>query len=223
MMPNNLIKPPFYAVENWYSLSEVSDVWDLAGELKDEIKPHISSSTTALASEIEDIGIKDEYPALFKDTTNVKDVVLQIFNAVQKRFYDHYCFCIKSYCVPSYEEVEAESKKFARKFFNVIEYTYERYAKLLELYQSSANELMKQLEESSQSNSRFNDTPQAFEVNLAYDADQFTSSLTKMNVTHLRDSDTPIRKLEEIHNNYRNLLLEWVNEFESIFVEESNI
>lgn len=163
------------------------------------------------------------YPELcetIEENTYIKQPIYDIFMLIQKRFSEHYVFSTEE---NNAQKALAEMWKWLPKLFNVIEYTYKKYSKIIELYNSNYNDLMKQLESTTESGSRFNDTPQSAEVDLSFEENQFTTNLTKAKqVTHT-DSNTPIVKIEEIWQNYRKVILEWLNEFESLFVEENNV
>lgn len=165
-----------------------------------------------------------QYPFALEtdDQENVflKQEIYDLFRQLQKRFSQHYVFATRA---ENADDAEIEAKKWTKKLFNVIEYTYKKYSKIIELYNSNYNDLMKQLESTTESGSRFNDTPQSAEVDLSFEENQFTTNLTKAKQVTRADSNTPIAKIEEIWQNYRKVILEWLNEFESLFVEENNV
>lgn len=150
----------------------------------------------------------------------VKQPIYDIVMLLQKRYFNHYIF--ETHREDSDEAIE-KSWEWLKKLFNTIEYTYKKYSKIIELYTDNYNTLMKQLENTTESGSRFNDTPQQKEVNLSFESNEYTTSLTKLKSVSRSDSDTPINKIEEIIRNYRNILLIWLDEFDGLFVKEGNV
>lgn len=168
--------------------------------------------------------LENQYPFAVQydseDNMLLKQEIYDLFRLLQKRFSQHYVFATRA---ESADEAQSEAQKWTKKMLNVAEYTYKKYSKIIELYNSNYNDLMKQLESTSETGSRFNDTPQSAEVNLSFEENQFTTNLTKIKNVTRTDSNTPIVKIEEIWQNYRKVILEWLNEFESLFVEENNL
>ena len=207
----------YFEKEYWWSFASVIGILLDNSLVEHEVR--IFTGTTLYNYLDDRTTIPQDYPSLVNESKFIQPVV-DIFNLIEKRFIHHYVFSTK---VNNQDEVVKEVQKWLYKLFNVIEYTYKKYSKIIELYTSNYNDLMKQLESTTESGSRFNDTPQSEEVNLSFEENQFTTNLTKAKqVTHT-DSNTPIAKIEEIWQNYRKVILEWLNEFESLFVEENNL
>ena len=99
----------------------------------------------------------------------------------------------------------------AGKFYVWINQTYSKYNKLISLYESQENNLLKQLESSSKT--LFNDTPQA--------GGDFTSDPYITNATQVKtstDTATPIARLKEVQDNITNYYKEWADEFEKFII-----
>ena len=139
----------------------------------------------------------------------------KLVDLVIKRFWDHYCF----YTLENTFSIEKQ-KNFIAKMLMILEMTSPRYLKLLEVYETAKNQLLDPVNIVSNGLTRFNDTPQD-EGDFAND--EHTTNLTEDSRTTSNDLDTKMGRLSEIEKNYRNILLDWSNEFESIFLEENNI
>ena len=139
----------------------------------------------------------------------------KVIDLVVKRFIDHYCF----YTTGSEFSVDKQ-KNFIAKMITILEMTSPRYLKLLEVYASADEELLSPVEIVSEGLTRFNDTPQD-EGDFAND--EHTTNLTQDSRTTSNDLDTKMGRIREIESNYNNLLLNWSNEFDSLFIEEENI
>lgn len=221
-MSNCIYYPPFYEHNYWWNFKNILNYFIA----KDTILEEASISNVSprdLYLDLDEIDLDGIYADLIETKNNVevvKQPIVDVFNLLQKRFANHYCFS-------TLEQTELAGEKGATEFliklFNVIEYTYKKYSKIIDLYNENYATLMRQLETTTESGSRFNDTPQQAEVSLSYEDNVYTTNLTKSKSVTSADSNTPIVKIEEIMRNYRNILLEWLNEFDSLFVEEHNI
>ena len=97
------------------------------------------------------------------------------------------------------------------KFYVWINQTYPKYNKLITLYESQENDLLKQLESSSKT--LFNDTPQA--------GGDFTTDPYVTNATQVKtstDTATPIARLKEVQDNIVNYYKKWADEFEKFVI-----
>ena len=101
--------------------------------------------------------------------------------------------------------------KTAGKFYAWLNQTYPKYKKLISLYESQENDLLKQLESSSKT--LFNDTPQA--------GGDFTTDPYITNATQVKtstDTATPMARLKEVQDNIVNYYKEWADEFEKFII-----
>ena len=227
-MNENYYNKCFFEKQYWWRFSNILSMLDDRSILleKDFVNFNREDLYYACDGELGDF-LDVEFPSFTEEvvvddvpTKKVIQPIYDIFMLLQKRFAQHYVFSTRA---EDADEAKIEAWKFIRKLFNVMEYTYKKYSKIIELYDSNYNDLMKLLESTSEGGSRFNDTPQSAEVNLSFEENQFTTNLTKTKQTTRTDSNTPIVKIEEIWQNYRKVILEWLNEFESLFVEENNL
>ena len=128
-------------------------------------------------------------------------------------------------------------------FLNVLDNTYNKYDKLLSLYEAKKNNLMDGMgfhevneygrTDTGSGKSRFNDTPQNYDEDGAtFDDEDHT---TNMNISEsslgveggsetTRDQSKMdvMEKLENIERLYQNVLLNWSREFGRLFVYSSN-
>lgn len=221
----NKIYQPYYVKEYWWKFANFISYF-FNGSIDSEVITAYTPTREAFMSALAEWSfsyLEDDYKELVevKDAQIlVKQPVYDIFMLLENRYKDHYVFCTNH---EVNAEAQEEARKFFHKLFNVIQYTYKKYAKVIDLLNENYNDLMKQLSTESESGSRYNDTPQEEEVELSYEANVFTTTLTKSKSVVKQDSNTPIVKIEEIFRNYRNVLLDWLNEFDSLFVEVHNV
>ena len=97
------------------------------------------------------------------------------------------------------------------KFYVWINQTYPKYSKLIDLYESQENDLLKQLESSSKT--LFNDTPQA---GGDFTTDPYVTNATQVNTS--TDTATPMARLKEVQDNIVNYYKKWADEFEKFII-----
>ena len=106
---------------------------------------------------------------------------------------------------------EETRRRTSGKFYVWINQTYPKYNKLISLYESQENNLLKQLESSSKT--LFNDTPQA---GGDFTTDPYVTNATQVNTS--TDTATPIARLKEVQDNLVNYYKKWADEFEKFVI-----
>ena len=139
----------------------------------------------------------------------------KVMDLVMKRFREHYVYWTKD----DLQDTE-KTEVFVSKLVYMLEMTSPRYLKLLEVYANASAQLMNPVEITSEGTTRFNDTPQD---SGDFATDSHTTNITEDSRTTSNDIDTKMGRIREIEGNYNNLLLKWSNEFDKLFIEESNI
>ena len=160
-----------------------------------------------------------EFPALiqkmyssFIPESHLDDAIMQpITNTLWCKYFAN--AHLKDYIVRTENEdtVEQAYLDWMTDFVYILDLTYNKYKKLIELYQSEENNLMKQLE--STGVVKFNDTPQ----NTGnFEGDDYTTNVST--TTSKTDSGTIISRLSEIRALYDDIYTAWSNEFKHFFI-----
>ena len=160
-----------------------------------------------------------EFPALiqqmfpsFIPESHLDDAIMQpITNTLWCKYFAN--GHLKDYVVRTENEdtVEQAYVDWMTDFVYILDLTYNKYKKLIELYQSEENNLMKQLE--STGIVKFNDTPQ----NTGnFEGDDYTTNVST--TTSKTDSGTIISRLSEIRALYDDIYTAWSNEFKHFFI-----
>ena len=160
-----------------------------------------------------------EFPALiqkmyssFIPESHLDDAIMQpITNTLWCKYFAN--GHLKDYVVRTENEdtVEQAYIDWMTDFVYILDLTYNKYKKLIELYQSEENNLMKQLE--STGVVKFNDTPQ----NTGnFEGDDYTTNVST--TTSKTDSGTIISRLSEIRALYDDIYTAWSNEFKHFFI-----
>ena len=138
-----------------------------------------------------------------------------VMDLVIRRHLDSLCLYSNNESYPS-----ALAHNFIAKVAYILEMTSPRYLTLLKAYSDSQTELLDPVINKSKNLTRFNDTPQD-EGDFAHD--EHTTNITEVEGESSNELDTKMGRIKEIEEKYRNILLDWSNEFESLFIEEDNI
>ena len=107
-------------------------------------------------------------------------------------------------------EQSAVCSTWLTKFANVVNRTYNKYIKLINLYDAEKDNLMNDI--TITNTSRYNDTPQN---GGAYTDDSYTTNYTE--ATQTSPAATKMARLEEIRDGYDDLYKAWADEFRKIF------
>ena len=164
-------------------------------------------------------------PVLYKndDGFQVAPHVEELFKLLKLRFREEYCFDLeKDYDIAGIfliaggsadlNELRKLSRNYIQKMLSIYVQTYERYAKILDIYSAEKENLLNKVE----AITRFNDTPQ--------DSGEFSDDSHTTHITSSRnDYDTLMGRIDEIDRKYRNVLKDWTNEFEPLFIHEESL
>lgn len=154
--------------------------------------------------------------------TKFNEVVNNLFDGYQDwyiGFIDKYVRYYEDSVEPTEEEKEIIKNKFLKKFSMTYNYTSDRYLTLLDLYETQKRNLMSKLSNTSSNSTthRVNDTPQ--NGGNFYD-DEHTSvyEQTTISTNNAIDPTTVMSRLDEIQNKYTNVIKDWANEFNCLFI-----
>lgn len=145
-----------------------------------------------------------------------------LFSLVVSKYHEHAIIKIVK-CLDeefTYEEKQAEYKKFIYRFCALLNETYEYYTTLLNQYNAAKTHLMDDIRAITSSKVKFNDTPQNPNTSSVYEGDNYITNFTKTEGETSSPLTSKIMRLKEIQENYRDLLSEWVRDFERIFYQE---
>lgn len=152
----------------------------------------------------------------------------------------------------NYNDYIHRVRRFMGKLFDIAQYTYSRYAKLLSLYEATQNNLLDRLQKvidgeikntgysshtiGNNEIRRDNDTPQD---SGDFSDDTHTSFITQgessgsdlrqddlsmtNDTTESWDNESIIERLDKIQKLYDNVMKRWLDEFSGLFLEEANI
>lgn len=118
-------------------------------------------------------------------------------------------------------EVKFEAfQEFLIRLLNKAVETVNYYLNLMTIYENEKNNLLNQVQTSSSSTNKYNDTPQNNNSSGTFEGDNYLTNYSKYESQTSTDFDTIMGRIEEIQQKYRNIFSDWVNEFRSIFYEE---
>ena len=137
-----------------------------------------------------------------------------------------------------------------QKVLNKLDYTFQKYAYLLDAYEGQKSHLLDKLQRTRSGNRSmsqtgqnaensvhiYNDSPQTTDVVATMEGNQFVSELNKNSVAgstassgsdnfqeaETWDNATIMARLSEIEKQFSNVWKNWLNEFDELFIEEVN-
>lgn len=161
-----------------------------------------------------------------EDYSTAEMLLPYIFN----RYYHHYCLQmepINEYgnlfpLVDGVTNEARESNQFAFwvKLGQIFQFTADKYEWLLNAYKTEKENLLSKVQTLASGTTRFNDTPQD---EGTFDDDEHTSHITQTSGESSSDIKPLIERLDDISSKFQNVLLDWCNEFDKLFLEGDNL
>lgn len=153
---------------------------------------------------------------IFVVNNELKPHINELMNLLYNRYSQHY--------LNASEVLDTKTAKtFLNPLFSILQMTYNKYATILDIYESNKNKLMNGVKVISDGLARFNDTPQNEEVDDEFEADNHVTTITKSKNITEDERNTIMTRIKEIEDSYNSVLAQWSNEFEKAFIEESNL
>lgn len=199
-------------------------------QLKDLVGEGLSSNVYTFEELCDNFGIDKDLTFLFDfeqptQTYSPKLYIADMWERIKSRYEDHYCF--GSDRIIDFAHLTDADKKdirqFVRKLINVFMNTYDRYSHILTIYKDKSDNLMDKVKQTTKNVARFNDTPQNAEVGDEFEGDDHVTTINK-NIGELEsDTNTIMARIKEIEASYNNVILNWLKEFDALFLEEDNL
>lgn len=119
------------------------------------------------------------------------------------------------------DEMTSAAKEFVFDFYGIFRATRPYYDKILEIYESKKNDLLKGIERESWNGTRFNDTPQNFDLET-FDDDGHATNTNTGHAVETVDDVSVIDKIRTISESYQNVVNAWAKEFSKLFTNANN-
>lgn len=155
-------------------------------------------------------------------TTQEDEISLDLFRMIYRRYWQHYVGWIDNEHPTEDEEYEFVDE-FIYRLTNIYSQTKERYMTLVKAYKSEQAKLLDGIKTTTIGVGKFNDTPQNIIDGNEFGNNQHISNITKSTAEAISDADTKINRLDEITRKYRNIMMDWTNEFDGLFIESENV
>lgn len=123
---------------------------------------------------------------------------------------------------PSEDDVHDSFREWGFRFVSKLNMTYEYYVPLLTMYRNAKANLMDDVESTSSNKIKFNDTPQNANTSGVYEGDDYINQFTKTEGLTKTQLTSKINRLREIQDGYKNVMADWVKEFEMLFMEDNH-
>lgn len=116
----------------------------------------------------------------------------------------------------SEDDLEEAKAELAQVIWSIYQDTQDRYRTLIDIYNDELDSLLDQIKTNSET--RFNDTPQNLPVNDGYAADNYTTTITTSNAA--TDGTSKINRIDEIQQKLKDLFADWAFEFNKLVLGE---
>lgn len=156
------------------------------------------------------------------DLTSNAAMYNELFSLVIGYFDNEDIVVIKKFldqAAPTPEEYEEAAREWAYRFVKVLNMTYEYYVPLLTFYRANKTNLMDDITATSKNKVKFNDTPQNPNTLGVYEGDDYITHFTATENESKSPLASKIMRLKEIQENYKNVMYDWIKQFERIFYE----
>ena len=158
------------------------------------------------------------------DLTTNAAIYNELAGLIYGRYYDEYM--LKIVKMPNEEitndDVGEAIAKWGYRFISKLNMTYEYYVPLLTFYRAAKSNLMDDVESTSSNKIKFNDTPQNANTSGVYEGDDYINQFTKTEGVSKSQLTSKINRLREIQDGYKNVMADWVKEFEMLFMEDNH-
>ena len=172
---------------------------------------------TEIISSPPSIGIYDKLIPPFSTTYWTMEQGRTLWEYIYYTYRDHICVYSDKEINPV-GNIEA-TREFWKNFYLIWNRSHVYYEKLIELQEGNEAKIMDQIASSTESENRFNDTP---DQSGDYSTADYTTNITKAKVTSKTDGDTVLGRLEEVRRRFTDFYRAWANEFKDLFISPLN-
>ena len=158
------------------------------------------------------------------DLTTNASIYNELVSLIYGRYYDEYMLKIVKmpYDEVTSDDIASAISKWGNRFISKLNMSYEYYVPLLTMYRNAKANLMDDVESTSSNKIKFNDTPQNANTDGKYEGDDYINQFTKTEGLTKTQLTSKINRLREIQDGYKNVMADWVKEFEMLFMEDNH-
>lgn len=109
-------------------------------------------------------------------------------------------------------------KQKGDEFISILNQTFPRYARILEIYDEQSQYLMNAVKQERELLHKYNDTPQTTGISDPFDSDSHLTDASKDVEKLSNDLMTKMARLDEIERLWKNVFVEWAREFDRLFI-----
>lgn len=155
------------------------------------------------------------------DLTSNAAIYNELYSLVMGRYSEEYMLKIEKWSneEPTTEDMGEAISKWIYRYVSLLNITYEYYVPLLTFYRANKADLMDDITAISRNKIKYNDTPQNANTSDVYEGDDYITQFTKTEGESISPLTTKINRLKEIQDGYKNVMADWVKEFEKLFME----
>lgn len=200
---------------NWFTFQEVLHVYPAY-----EPHPNASNETNWFLSMLGAASLVLRYSGIQLNGSVIKEAdtkkyIEEVMNVVFDRQHDNYLY--KS----EHDTLDSDDfKKAMNKVINVMNLTLPKYLPLIYNAEKLYEHALEKLESTSDTFSRFNDTPQEEQDETDFNTDDYATNMGRSKSKSEVDWGSPVERVEALRTKWKSIILEWSNEFDMIFIDE---
>ena len=157
------------------------------------------------------------------DLTSNAAIYNELYSLIMGRYSEEYMLKIVKWPneEPTSDDMSETISNWIYRYVSLLNITYEYYVPLLTMYRNAKANLMDDITATSTNKVKYNDTPQNANTSGVYEGDDYITQFTATEGTSTSPLTSKINRLKEIQDGYKNVMADWVKEFEKLFLEEN--
>lgn len=151
---------------------------------------------------------------------DIKAIINQLMTIVYNRHAHDYFYTIIEELEENLIPDQSDFEHAINNVLNIIELTAPKYIPILKQNKIYSTDPIAQIKSKTTGKSRFNDTPQN---EGEFNDEEHATNVTESESESFVDSGSIMERLEAMFKGFRSIILEWSNEFNSLFYKEEEI
>lgn len=150
----------------------------------------------------------------------IEEIINALITIVYYRHDEDYIYQVTTPCHVDYQLTQDDFRKAIKKLMNVLDLTIPKYVPILQQNEIYSTDPVAPIKSESAGETRFNDTPQ----NIGeYGDSEHTTNISNSKSESVVDTGSIMERLSALFKDFKSIILEWSNEFNSLFLKEEQI
>lgn len=172
----------------------------------------------AYINEVPSISLYTDLCDSFMDDYWASGVGSELWNYIYLTYRDHIAIITDKQVDWNADRWEV-TPDFWKHFWGIWKRTHTYYEKMITLLKDNETKLLAQISSSTESDNRFNNTP---DQSGDYSGLDYATTINKNKITTSSDAGTILERLEEVRRRYTDYYEKWAREFNKLFISPLN-